>query len=126
MTVSFHKYGDFFPGTGALADVGAGAGAKYSVNVPLQEGMDDESYRYVFEPIMQKVCHLSIKAAHGRGCEWRWMWAHHVRHAARTWPGGSVVQDIDSQRNHSPPRSSCRRVRRGVTTGRNSWCAARR
>ena len=55
MTVSFHKYGDFFPGTGALHDVGAGAGARYSVNVPLQEGMDDESYRYVFEPIMQKV-----------------------------------------------------------------------
>ena len=55
MTVSFHKYGDFFPGTGALGDVGAGAGARYSVNVPLQEGMDDESYRYVFEPIMQKA-----------------------------------------------------------------------
>lgn len=55
MTVSFHKYGDFFPGTGALGDVGAGAGARYSVNVPLQEGMDDESYRFVFEPIMQKV-----------------------------------------------------------------------
>ena len=53
--MSFHKYGDFFPGTGALGDVGAGAGARYSVNVPLQEGMDDESYRFVFEPIMQKV-----------------------------------------------------------------------
>ncbi|KAK9836982.1 hypothetical protein WJX81_004308 [Elliptochloris bilobata] len=55
MTVSFHKYGDFFPGTGALGDVGAGAGSRYSVNVPLQEGMDDDSYRFVFEPIMQKV-----------------------------------------------------------------------
>ena len=55
MTVSFHKYGDFFPGTGALGDVGTAGGAGYSVNVPLQEGMDDESYRFVFEPIMQKV-----------------------------------------------------------------------
>ncbi len=55
MTVSFHKYGDFFPGTGALGDIGTGGGAGYSVNVPLQEGMDDESYRYVFEPIMTKV-----------------------------------------------------------------------
>jgi hypothetical protein len=27
----------------------------YSVNVPLQEGMDDESYKYVYEPVMQKV-----------------------------------------------------------------------
>ena len=55
MTVSFHKYGDFFPGTGALGDVGTAGGAGYSVNVPLQEGMDDESYRFVFEPIMAKV-----------------------------------------------------------------------
>ena len=56
MTVSFHKYGDFFPGTGALGDVGYQGGRNYSVNVPLQEGMNDESYKFVFEPIMQKVC----------------------------------------------------------------------
>ena len=55
MTVSFHKYGDFFPGTGALGDVGTAGGNLYAVNVPLQEGMDDESYRFVFEPVMQKV-----------------------------------------------------------------------
>lgn len=53
--MSFHKYGDFFPGTGALTDTGHLGGKAYSVNVPLQEGVDDESYRYVFEPIMQKV-----------------------------------------------------------------------
>jgi len=55
MTVSFHKYGDFFPGTGAVGDIGYGPGKYYSLNVPLQEGMDDESYRTMFEPIMQKV-----------------------------------------------------------------------
>lgn len=55
MTVSFHKYGDFFPGTGALDDVGHMGGKYYSVNVPLQEGMDDDSYRFVYEPIMTKV-----------------------------------------------------------------------
>ncbi|KAK9845660.1 hypothetical protein WJX84_005953 [Apatococcus fuscideae] len=55
MTVSFHKYGDFFPGTGAVGDVGLGTGQHYSVNVPLQEGMDDDSYKFMFEPIMQKV-----------------------------------------------------------------------
>ena len=49
------QYGDFFPGTGALGDVGTGDGSLYAVNVPLQEGMDDESYKFVFEPIMQKV-----------------------------------------------------------------------
>lgn len=61
MTVSFHKYGDFFPGTGALDDTGSSNGHNYSVNVPLQEGMDDESYRFVFEPIMAKVgCMMSF------------------------------------------------------------------
>lgn len=55
MTVSFHKYGDFFPGTGHLGDIGYAKGKYYSVNVPLREGMDDPSYQYVFEPIMAKV-----------------------------------------------------------------------
>ena len=55
MQVSFHKYGDFFPGTGALEDVGHNQGIHYSVNVPLSEGMDDDSYQLVFEPIMGKV-----------------------------------------------------------------------
>ena len=54
-TTPSHQYGDFFPGTGALGDVGTGDGSLYAVNVPLQEGMDDESYKFVFEPIMQKV-----------------------------------------------------------------------
>jgi histone deacetylase 1/2 len=53
--VSFHKYGDFFPGTGALEDVGHFKGIHYSVNVPLAEGMDDDSFQLIYEPIMQKV-----------------------------------------------------------------------
>jgi hypothetical protein len=36
-------------------DTGHEGGKLYSVNVPLQEGMDDESYKYVYEPVMQKV-----------------------------------------------------------------------
>lgn len=55
MTVSFHRYGDYFPGTGALEDVGHGEGYGYCVNVPLKDGMDDESYRYVYEPVMAKA-----------------------------------------------------------------------
>ena len=43
------------PGAGALGDTGHQGGKHYSVNVPLQEGMDDESYKFVFEPIMQKA-----------------------------------------------------------------------
>ena len=55
MTVSFHKYGDFFPGTGDLKDIGAGAGKYYSVNVPLHDGMDDANYQRLFKPVIQKV-----------------------------------------------------------------------
>ncbi|KAI8379711.1 uncharacterized protein BYT42DRAFT_569724 [Radiomyces spectabilis] len=55
MTVSFHKYGEFFPGTGELKDVGAGKGKYYSVNFPLRDGIDDESYKSVFEPVIEKV-----------------------------------------------------------------------
>lgn len=40
---------------GALDDTGTNGGKNYSVNVPLQEGMDDDSYRLVFEPVMRKV-----------------------------------------------------------------------
>jgi hypothetical protein len=58
--VSFHRYGDYFPGTGAVEDVGYGKGRGYCVNVPLKDGMDDESYRYVYEPIMTKVCVLGV------------------------------------------------------------------
>ncbi|KAK0405531.1 hypothetical protein QR680_018041 [Steinernema hermaphroditum] len=55
MTCSFHKYGDFFPGTGDLKDIGAGKGRYYSVNVPLRDGITDESYQSIFVPVMTKV-----------------------------------------------------------------------
>lgn len=58
MTVSFHKYGDFFPGTGDIRDVGVKAGKYYSVNVPLQEGIDDASYETVFKPVMERVMEM--------------------------------------------------------------------
>ncbi|KYR01442.1 hdaA, histone deacetylase family protein [Tieghemostelium lacteum] len=55
MTVSFHKYGDFFPGTGDVKDIGAGKGKYYSLNFPLKDGIDDESYQSIFKPIIQNV-----------------------------------------------------------------------
>ena len=89
MTVSFHKFGDyFFPGTGDVKDVGVKQvtlpltptltltpalfltltptstltftptptqGKYYSVNVPLRDGITDESYQRIFVPVMQKV-----------------------------------------------------------------------
>lgn len=55
MTVSFHKYGEYFPGTGDLRDIGAGKGKYYAVNFPLRDGIDDDSYEAIFVPIMSKV-----------------------------------------------------------------------
>ncbi|XP_021773456.1 histone deacetylase 19-like isoform X2 [Chenopodium quinoa] len=55
MTVSFHKFGDYFPGTGDIRDIGYGKGKYYSLNVPLDDGIDDESYQSLFRPIMGKV-----------------------------------------------------------------------
>ena len=55
MTCSFHKYGDFFPGTGDIKDIGTDGGKYYSVNVPLDEGMDDSTFQYVFRPVIQKI-----------------------------------------------------------------------
>lgn len=55
MTLSFHKYGDFFPGTGRLEDVGYAKGKYYSVNVPLKDGIDDDTYKQVFDPIVSRI-----------------------------------------------------------------------
>jgi len=55
MTVSFHKFGDYFPGTGDIRDIGAGAGRGYAVNFPLKDGIDDESYQNIFKPVISKV-----------------------------------------------------------------------
>ena len=56
MTVSFHKYGNyFFPGTGDMYETGAENGRGYSINIPLKEGMDDFNYSSIFKPIIQDV-----------------------------------------------------------------------
>ncbi|KAG9235604.1 hypothetical protein BJ875DRAFT_483087 [Amylocarpus encephaloides] len=55
MTVSFHKYGEYFPGTGELRDIGVGSGKNYAVNFPLRDGINDETYKSIFEPVVQSV-----------------------------------------------------------------------
>ncbi len=55
MTLSFHRYGDFFPGTGSIADFGEGEGKYYSLNVPMKKGIDDISYIKVFKKITESV-----------------------------------------------------------------------
>ncbi|CAK5279956.1 unnamed protein product [Mycena citricolor] len=55
MTVSFHKYGEYFPGTGELRDIGVMKGKNYALNFPLRDGISDENYKSVFEPVIQQV-----------------------------------------------------------------------
>ncbi|EFP80528.1 histone deacetylase 1/2 [Puccinia graminis f. sp. tritici CRL 75-36-700-3] len=55
MTCSFHKFGDFFPGTGHVGDRGIGKGKGYAVNVPLKTGIDDDTYRSIFRPVINHI-----------------------------------------------------------------------
>ncbi|KAL7410946.1 hypothetical protein BDY24DRAFT_334343, partial [Mrakia frigida] len=55
MTASFHKYGDFFPGTGDVRDVGLQRGKNYAVNVPLRDGISDEAYKGIFRDIISHI-----------------------------------------------------------------------
>ena len=37
----------------SLQDIGAGKGKYYAVNFPLRDGIDDESYEQIFQPVTQ-------------------------------------------------------------------------
>ena len=58
MTFSLHKYGDFFPGTGHIKDVGAKEGTGFSVNAPLSSGMTDATYEALFRPVLAKIMEI--------------------------------------------------------------------
>ncbi|KAG5437912.1 hypothetical protein PCANB_000258 [Pneumocystis canis] len=63
MTVSFHKYNanvvspdkSFFPGTGYYNEIGSGKGKYHSLNIPLRDGIDDQSYVMLFRSILEPV-----------------------------------------------------------------------
>lgn len=55
MTCSFHKFKEYFPGTGHLDDIGHDEGLYYSVNFPLNEGLNDESFQYIYQKVLAKV-----------------------------------------------------------------------
>jgi len=55
LTCSFHKFGEYFPGTGHVDDHGWGKGLGYAVNVPLRDGLTDETFKGVFEPVIQHI-----------------------------------------------------------------------
>ncbi|OLL23523.1 Histone deacetylase phd1 [Neolecta irregularis DAH-3] len=54
MTLSLHKYnGDFFPGTGNSSEIGGDVGKHHSLNIPLKDGIDDQSYVQLFKSILE-------------------------------------------------------------------------
>jgi len=54
MYVSLHQW-PHYPGTGAVSDVGRGAGAGYTVNVPLPPGCGDGEYLCAFQRIIDPI-----------------------------------------------------------------------
>jgi acetoin utilization deacetylase AcuC-like enzyme len=52
--ISLHQ-APFYPGTGAVGDVGRGEGTGFTVNVPLEAGAVDEDYRLVFAEVVLPV-----------------------------------------------------------------------
>jgi len=55
VTVSFHRYGDFFPGSGDYTHIGVHDGRYHTVNIPLESGIDDEQYMFLFKPIIRSI-----------------------------------------------------------------------
>ncbi|KAI9632173.1 putative histone deacetylase 1 [Dioszegia hungarica] len=55
MTASFHRFGEFFPGTGDVRDLGMKRGKGYAVNVPLRDGITDEAFHSIFKPVIGKI-----------------------------------------------------------------------
>lgn len=52
--ISLHQYGNmFFPGSGALNEIGRNAGEGYTLNVPLPIGHGDSSYNALFEQVVR-------------------------------------------------------------------------
>ncbi|CAL9733549.1 probable histone deacetylase Hos2p [Monosporozyma servazzii] len=55
-TISFHKYnGEFFPGTGDIDENGYSNGKNFALNVPLEDGIDDDSYINLFKSIIDPL-----------------------------------------------------------------------
>ena len=52
--ISSHQF-PYYPGTGAAADVGSGAGAGFTVNLPLEAGATDADYELVYRTVAVPV-----------------------------------------------------------------------
>ena len=53
--ISTHQY-PYYPGTGALDEVGRGQGEGYTLNLPLSTGCGDAEYQELFEFVIDPIC----------------------------------------------------------------------
>ncbi|MGH8011336.1 MAG: histone deacetylase family protein [Candidatus Binataceae bacterium] len=72
--MSTHQY-PFYPGTGALDEIGTAAGAGYTVNAPLPAGFGDDEYLRVFDdlfiPVARQFKPDFILVSAGFDCDYR-------------------------------------------------------
>ncbi|MGH7917102.1 MAG: histone deacetylase family protein [Candidatus Binataceae bacterium] len=72
--MSTHQY-PFYPGTGALDEIGAAAGAGYTINAPLPAGFGDDEYLRVFDelfiPVARQFKPDFILVSAGFDCDYR-------------------------------------------------------
>lgn len=54
--ISTHQY-PYYPGTGAVEEVGRGQGEGYTVNLPLPAGCGDTEYQELFQQVIDPICH---------------------------------------------------------------------
>ena len=56
LTVSFHKFSPtFYPGTGDVNEIGESKGAYFSINIPLKDGLDDDTMLAILEYLLPKI-----------------------------------------------------------------------
>jgi acetoin utilization deacetylase AcuC-like enzyme len=53
--VSTHRYGFFYPGTGAATEVGRGKGEGFTVNIPISSRGDDALYGNYFDSVLRPI-----------------------------------------------------------------------
>jgi acetoin utilization deacetylase AcuC-like enzyme len=74
LLLSIHEH-PFYPGTGALRDVGRGAGRGYTVNVPVPAGTGDDAYSAIFDRLVEPVARAFrpdlILCSAGYDAHWR-------------------------------------------------------
>jgi acetoin utilization deacetylase AcuC-like enzyme len=72
--VSLHQFPQY-PGTGAVGDIGRGAGLGYNVNLPFSAGVGDEGYLLAFDeiilPVLRQFAPQFILISAGFDCHWR-------------------------------------------------------